>query len=104
MSEERGDSQAGLIALLAGIGVGVLLGGAVALLTAPQAGEQTRAQLRESADDALGRLRTSMDELKTKVDELARQTRGGAQSASQEAEGSARLSYPDEGSEGVAPA
>ena len=97
MSEDRGDSQAGLIALLAGIGVGVLLGGAVALLTAPQAGEQTRAQLRESADDALGRLRTSMDELKAKVDELAHTAR---RSQAQES-GAAML---DEGSADVAPA
>jgi gas vesicle protein len=67
--------QEGLVSLLAGIGVGVLLGGIAALLLAPQAGVQTRAQIRESADDALARLRDSMDELRTKVDEVAASAR-----------------------------
>ena len=71
MSEQDRDSQSGLVSLLAGIGVGVLIGGVTALLLAPQSGAQTRAQIRESADDTLGRLRQSMDELKTKFDEVA---------------------------------
>jgi len=72
---EGGDAQDGVISLLAGIGVGILLGGVVALLIAPQTGEQTRAQIRESADDALGRLRESMEELRVKVEDLASTTR-----------------------------
>ena len=76
MSHHDGrDGSDGVISLLAGIGVGILVGGAVALLLAPQAGEQTRAQLRESADDALGRLRESMEELRGKVEELSTTTR-----------------------------
>jgi len=71
VSNEGRDGQDGLISLLAGIGVGVLLGGAVALLLAPQSGEQTRLQLRESADDALGRLQKSMEDLRVKVEEVA---------------------------------
>lgn len=71
MSDDGRDGSEGLLSLLAGIGVGVLLGGAVALLLAPQPGAQTRAQIRESADDALHRLRDSMDELRVKVDEIA---------------------------------
>jgi gas vesicle protein len=67
-----------LVSLLAGIGVGVLVGGAVALLLAPQSGQQTRAQIRESADDALHKLRDSMDDLKTKVEDLATQARESA--------------------------
>jgi gas vesicle protein len=65
------DSHEGLISLLTGLGVGILLGGAVALLLAPQSGDMTRARLRESADDALGRLRESMEDLRTKVEEVA---------------------------------
>ena len=76
MSEDQGrDSNDGVISLLAGIGVGILVGGAVALLLAPQAGQQTRAQIRESADDALGRLRESMDELRVRVEDLGNATR-----------------------------
>lgn len=74
MSTEDRDSS-GLVSLLAGIGVGVLIGGVTALLLAPQAGTQTRAQIRESADDALNRLRDSMDDLKHKVEEVAHTAR-----------------------------
>jgi len=71
VSNEGRDSNDGLVSLLAGVGVGVLLGGAVALLLAPQSGAQTRAQLRDSVDDTLGRLRESMDDLRVKVEEVA---------------------------------
>ena len=76
MSADGRDSQDGLMSLFAGIGVGVIVGAAVALLLAPQAGVQTRAQLKESADDALGRLRDSMDDLRHRVEELSGR-RGG---------------------------
>jgi gas vesicle protein len=71
VSDTDSDSQSGLISLLAGIGVGVIIGGVTALLLAPQSGAQTRAQIKESADDTLGRLRESMDDLRTKFDEVA---------------------------------
>lgn len=70
MSTEDRDSS-GLVSLLAGIGVGVIIGGVTALLMAPQSGTQTRAQIRETADDTLTRLRESMDDLKHKVEDLA---------------------------------
>lgn len=66
---QRGDE--GVASLLAGIGVGVVLGAAVALLLAPQPGVRTRALLRDSADDALQRLRHSMDDLRSRVEEIA---------------------------------
>lgn len=69
MSTEDRDSS-GLVSLLAGIGVGVIIGGVTALLLAPQSGTQTRAQIRETADDALDRLKVSMDDLKHKVEDL----------------------------------
>jgi gas vesicle protein len=68
-SEDRDNSA--LVSLLAGIGVGVIVGGAIALLLAPQSGEETRAQIKSTADDTLVRLRESMDDLKTRVDEVA---------------------------------
>lgn len=74
MSTEDRDSS-GLVSLLAGIGVGVIIGGVTALLLAPQSGLQTRTQIRESADDALNRLRDSMDDLKHRVEEVAQTAR-----------------------------
>jgi gas vesicle protein len=75
VTRQEDDDHSGLVSLLAGIGVGVLVGGAVALLLAPQSGQQTRAQIRESADDALHKLRDSMDDLRTKVEDLASHAR-----------------------------
>lgn len=75
VSNEGREGSDGVISLLAGIGVGVLIGAAVALILAPQSGQQTRAQIRETADDALGRVRDSIDDLKGKVDDLAAQTK-----------------------------
>lgn len=74
VSNER-EGTDGVISLLAGIGVGVVIGAAVALILAPQSGSQTRAQIKETADDALGRVRDSIDDLKGKVDEIAAQTK-----------------------------
>ncbi|MBM3459415.1 MAG: YtxH domain-containing protein [Armatimonadetes bacterium] len=67
----RPDESDSLIELLAGVAVGILLGGLGALLLAPQSGRETRHQLRESTDDTLERLRTAMEELKERVEELA---------------------------------
>ncbi|HTE16845.1 MAG TPA: YtxH domain-containing protein [Armatimonadota bacterium] len=75
MSGQNRDSENSVLSLLVGVGVGVVLGGAAALLLAPQSGSLTRLQLRESADDALGKLRESMDDLRTKVEEVATSAR-----------------------------
>lgn len=69
MSRED-EEGSGLVALLAGLGVGIVLGGLTALLLAPQSGAQTRARIRETADETVHRLRDSLDELKAKVDEV----------------------------------
>lgn len=71
MSNGDRDGNDGLISLLAGIGVGVLVGAAVALLVAPQAGEQTRTQIRDTAEDALGRVRNSIEDLRGRIEDLA---------------------------------
>ena len=78
MSNREDDSD-GVVSLLAGVGVGVIIGAAVALLLAPQAGSQTRAQIRETADETLGRLKESMDDLKGKVEDLTHQTKEALQ-------------------------
>lgn len=85
MSEGARESRShdGLVSLLAGVGVGILLGGLVALLLAPQTGAETRARLRDTADDAFGRLRESMEELRARVDEVAASARKALSHAAQ---------------------
>jgi gas vesicle protein len=60
---------------LAGIGLGALVGAMAALLLAPSSGAETRTQIRETADDVLGKLRDSVDELRGKVDEVIANTK-----------------------------
>jgi gas vesicle protein len=64
------DMQDRVLGLLAGIAVGVMVGAAAALLTAPQSGQETRHQIRESAEDALTGIKSSIDELRAKLDEV----------------------------------
>jgi gas vesicle protein len=64
---DRGDT---LLGLLAGVGVGALVGAAAALLLAPQSGQETRTQIRETADDLLVRMKDALEEMRGKVDEL----------------------------------
>ena len=82
--QEGGDS---LLGLLAGIGVGLLVGAAVALLAAPQSGEATREQLREGAEDLLGNIKESVDDLRVKLDEVRSAIRRRTTGDSEEDEG-----------------
>jgi len=59
-----------LLNLLAGIGIGALVGAAAALLLAPQSGHETRSQLRGTADDVLVKLRDTVEDMRGKVDEI----------------------------------
>jgi gas vesicle protein len=68
-------SSDSVLSLLAGIGLGALVGAMAALLLAPQSGADTRSQIRETADDALGKLRASVDDLRVKVDEVVANTK-----------------------------
>ena len=68
MSE--GDRNDTLLSLLAGVGIGALVGAAAALLLAPQSGHETRTQIRGTADDLLDKLRDTVEDLRGKVDEM----------------------------------
>jgi len=68
-------SRDGVLVLLAGIGLGAIIGALAALLLAPQSGSQTRTQIRSTADDVLGKLRDSVDDLRSKVDEMVASTK-----------------------------
>jgi gas vesicle protein len=76
----EGDRNDTLLSLLAGVGIGALVGAATALLLAPQSGEQTRSQIRGTADDVLDKLRDTVEELRGKVDEMVTslKARGGS--------------------------
>ena len=84
MSEGEGNDT--IISLLAGVGVGVLVGAAVALLMAPQSGQETRSQIRGTADDLLLKLRDTVEDMRGKVDEMVASLKargdGGSDSAS----------------------
>jgi gas vesicle protein len=66
----EGDRNDTLLSLLAGVGIGALVGAAAALLLAPQSGQETRTQIRGTADDLLVKLRDTVEELRGKVDEM----------------------------------
>jgi gas vesicle protein len=68
-------SSDSVLSLLAGIGLGALVGAMAALLLAPHSGAETRTQIRETADDVLHKLRDSVDDLRTKVDGLVANTK-----------------------------
>jgi gas vesicle protein len=77
---ERNDT---LLSLLAGVGIGALVGAATALLLAPQSGEETRSQIRGTANDLLIKLRDTVEDLRGKVDEMVTslKARGGGSGA-----------------------
>jgi gas vesicle protein len=68
-------SNESVLSLLAGIGLGALVGAMAALLLAPHSGAETRSQIRGTADDVVGKLRESVDDLRAKVDEVISNTK-----------------------------
>lgn len=66
----QGERGAVLRDVLAGVGVGALVGAAAALLLAPQGGQATRTQIRGTADDLLVKMRDTVEEMRGKVDEM----------------------------------
>ena len=69
MSEERNERDV-IVAVLAGIGLGALVGGVVALLFAPQTGTETREDIKAAAE-----------KLKVKAEELSETVSQSAQRA-----------------------
>jgi gas vesicle protein len=69
------------VSFFAGFFVGALIGGATALLMAPQSGEETRTQIREKSielkdkaeeayQDALKRLETTTEDIRKRTEEI----------------------------------
>lgn len=81
MGSDGRDTDEVWIHLLAGFGAGIVLGSLIALLAAPQPGAQTRGQLRETAEEGLTRLRHSIDELRSRVEEIANRRDSGSTAA-----------------------
>ena len=61
---ERDDQEGGVIGFLGGMALGVLVGGALALIFAPQSGEETRTQLRDTSIQLKERATTVADQVK----------------------------------------
>jgi gas vesicle protein len=68
-------SYEGLASLLAGIGVGAVIGAVTALLLAPQSGAETRSYLGDTTHDLLGKMRDTMEDVRTKLDQVVQNTR-----------------------------
>lgn len=65
-----------LMSVLAGIGLGAIIGAAAGLLFAPKAGMETREDIKKAADDLKSRAEEVVGELSTSADELAKKTKG----------------------------
>jgi gas vesicle protein len=70
--EERGV----LLSVLAGIGLGAIIGAAAGLLFAPKTGGETREDIKKAADDLKVKAEEVVGELSTSVDELVQKSRG----------------------------
>lgn len=68
-------SYEGLASLLAGIGVGAVIGAVTALLLAPQSGAETRSYIGDTTHDLLGKMRDTMEEVRVKLDQVVQNTR-----------------------------
>lgn len=69
-------SYEGLASLLAGIGVGAVIGAVTALLLAPQSGAETRSYIGDTTHDLLGKMRDTMEDVRVKLDQVVQNTRG----------------------------
>ncbi len=81
MSDEQNivyvEDEAGHVwsSILAGVVIGALVGGALALLFAPKAGTQVRADLEGAVDDLRDRAEQAIDELQTSASDLVARSR-----------------------------
>lgn len=75
MAEKNGDFGA----FVSGFFIGGLIGAAVALLMAPQSGEETRTQIREKSIELRDQVETTADEARTRAEKLAKEARARAE-------------------------
>lgn len=64
-----------LLSVLAGIGLGAVIGAAAGLLFAPQSGVETREDIKKAADDLKSRAEEVAGELGTSVDDLVQKSK-----------------------------
>lgn len=74
MAENNGD----LGSFLAGFVIGGLIGAGVALLMAPQSGEETRTLIKDKSIELRDRAYETADDARTKAEQLAQQARDRA--------------------------
>jgi gas vesicle protein len=72
---EQDRSNDAVVSLLAGLGLGFLIGATTALLIAPHSGAETRSYIGDTATDVLGKVRDAMDDVREKLDEALLYTR-----------------------------
>lgn len=65
-----------LLSVLAGIGLGAIIGAAAGLLFAPKPGTETRVEIKKAAEDLRTRAEDVVDELSTSVDDIVAKSKG----------------------------
>jgi gas vesicle protein len=76
---DRDEQEGGIMGFLGGLALGTLLGGALALVFAPQTGEETREQLRDTSIQLRERATQLADQVKEQAPALPDQVRERAQ-------------------------
>ena len=61
--------------MLAGIGVGAIVGAAVALMLAPKSGEETREDLKKTAEELKTKTEKMMSDLSASADDLVKKSK-----------------------------
>ncbi len=79
--DEQNDRNV-LVSVLAGVGLGALVGAAVALLFAPKAGTETRDDVRHTLDDLKDKAERVAGDLVARAEELASRGKGLVDEAS----------------------
>jgi gas vesicle protein len=69
------DDKSTMMSVLAGIGLGAIIGAAAGLLFAPKPGTETREDLKKAAEDLKSRAEGIVSELSTQVDELMQRSK-----------------------------
>ncbi len=84
---------------LAGVGIGALVGGALALLYAPKSGEELRTDLRDKAGDAKDKVDRLLGDLRQRGERIIEDLKGAVEAGRKAAAGK-RQSLEDERGQG----